>query len=118
MALIALMVKLSAPGPVLFRQERLGEGGRRFRIYKFRTMYRDAEKALRSDPALYRKYVENNYKLPKGEDPRITPLGDFLRSTSLDELPQLFNIIKGDMSLVGPRPIVPPEIDKYGEYGR
>jgi len=117
MVMVALLVKMSSPGPILFSQERLGEGGGRFRIYKFRTMYEDAETALRSDPVLYRKYVESNYKLPKGEDPRVTPLGDFLRSSSLDELPQLFNVLKGDMSLVGPRPIVPPEIDKYGEYG-
>ncbi len=117
LVMVALLVKMSSPGPILFSQERLGEGGGRFRIYKFRTMYEDAETALRSDPVLYRKYVESNYKLPKGEDPRVTPLGDFLRSSSLDELPQLFNVLKGDMSLVGPRPIVPPEIDKYGEYG-
>ena len=114
---VALLVKVSSPGPLLFTQERLGEGGRRFRIYKFRTMYEDAEKVLQSDPALYQRYIKNNYKFPRGEDPRITPLGSLLRTTSLDELPQLFNVLKGDMSLVGPRPIVPPEIGKYGEYG-
>jgi exopolysaccharide production protein ExoY len=118
MAMIALLIKISSPGPVVFAQERLGEHGRRFRIYKFRTMCVDAEKTLESNPALYQKYIDNNYKLPKGEDPRITPLGVFLRRTSLDELPQLFNVLKGDMSLVGPRPIVPAEIDKYGEYGQ
>jgi exopolysaccharide biosynthesis polyprenyl glycosylphosphotransferase len=117
MAIVALLIRTSSPGRPVFSQERLGEGGHPFRIYKFRTMYQDAEKALRSDPVLFNKYVENNYKLPKGEDPRITPLGNFLRATSIDELPQLFNVLKGDMSLVGPRPIVPPEIDKYGEYG-
>ncbi len=117
MAIVALLVRTSSPGPILFRQERLGEGGHRFHIYKFRTMYEDAERILRSDPLLYQKYVENNYKLPKGADPRITHLGGFLRRSSLDELPQLFNVLKNDMSLVGPRPIVPPEIDKYGEYG-
>jgi exopolysaccharide biosynthesis polyprenyl glycosylphosphotransferase len=117
LTLIALLVKISSPGPILFSQERLGEGGRRFRIYKFRTMYRNAETILQSDLVLYDKYVENNFKLPKGEDPRVTPLGGVLRSTSLDELPQLFNVLRGDMSLVGPRPIVPPEIDHYGDYG-
>lgn len=116
MVMVALLIRISSPGRAVFSQERLGEGGRRFRIYKFRTMYQDAEKALRSDPILFEKYVENNYKLPKGEDPRITPLGNCLRRTSIDELPQLFNVLRGDMSLVGPRPIVPPEIDKYGEY--
>lgn len=114
--LTALLVKLSSPGPIIFAQERLGEKGRRFRIYKFRSMYRDAERVLHSNRLLYSKYVQNNYKLPEGEDPRITPLGKFLRSTSLDELPQLLNVLKGDMSLVGPRPIVPPEIEEYGDY--
>ncbi len=112
-----LLVKLGSRGPVFFSQERLGKRGRRFRILKFRTMYPDAEARLHADPALYQKYVENNFKLPKGEDPRIAPGGNFLRSTSLDELPQLFNVLKGDMSLVGPRPIVPPEIEKYGDCG-
>jgi lipopolysaccharide/colanic/teichoic acid biosynthesis glycosyltransferase len=80
-------------------------------------MYRDAEKTLYSNPDLYKKYVQNNYKLPKGEDLRITPIGSILRSTSLDELPQLFNVLKGEMSLVGPRPVVPSEINMYGDYG-
>lgn len=116
MAIVALLVKLSSPGPLLFAQERVGEGGRRFRIYKFRTMYQNAERILQSDPVLYKLYVDNNYKLPKGQDPRITPLGNVLRMTSLDELPQLINVLQGHMSLVGPRPIVPPEIEKYGDY--
>ncbi|SRR5579885_210586 len=115
--LCALWVKLLSAGPVFFSQERLGRNGKRFRILKFRTMYPDAEARLHADPVLYQKYVENNFKLPKGEDPRIVPGGNFLRSSSLDELPQLFNVLKGDMSLVGPRPIVPPEIGQYGEYG-
>jgi len=114
---VALLVKLSSPGPILFSQLRIGHGGREFRIYKFRTMYRDAEKTLYSNPDLYKKYVQNNYKLPKGEDLRITPIGSILRSTSLDELPQLFNVLKGEMSLVGPRPVVPSEINMYGDYG-
>lgn len=117
LVVVALLVKLSSPGPIFFSQLRIGHGGREFRIYKFRTMYRDAEKALYSNPDLYKKYVQNNYKLPKGEDLRITSIGSILRSTSLDELPQLFNVLKGEMSLVGPRPIVPSEINMYGDYG-
>ena len=116
MAILALLVKISSPGPVFFRQERLGKHGRRIYIYKFRTMHQDAESVLNSDEALHREYVENNYKLPKGKDRRITRLGRILRQSSLDELPQLINVLKGEMSLVGPRPVVPDEIDKYGDY--
>lgn len=115
--LSALLVKMSSEGPALFYQERLGKNGRRFKMLKFRTMYCDAERRLQSDPELLRKYLENNYKVPKHEDPRIAPFGQFLRTTSLDELPQLLNVLKGDMSLVGPRPIIPPELEQYGEYG-
>ena len=116
MTIVALLIKLSSPGPVFFRQERVGKGGRRIGIYKFRTMHQEAEQILKSNPELYRRYVENNYKLPKGEDPRITFIGSFLRELSLDEIPQLFNVLKGEMSLVGPRPVVPAEIEKYGDY--
>jgi exopolysaccharide biosynthesis polyprenyl glycosylphosphotransferase len=116
MAIIAVLVKLSSPGPVLFRQERVGKGGRRINIYKFRTMHREAERILLSDPLLYQKYVKSNYKLPKGEDPRITSIGYFLRKLSLDEIPQLINVLKGEMSLVGPRPVVPAELEQYGEF--
>ncbi|MGH7931557.1 MAG: sugar transferase [Candidatus Binataceae bacterium] len=116
MVVLALLVKISSPGPVLFRQERLGKNGRRICVDKFRTMRWDAENILKSDAALYREYVENNYKLPKGKDPRITPLGRILRQLSLDELPQLITVLRGEMSLVGPRPIVPDEIEKYGDY--
>lgn len=114
-AVVAALVRLTSRGPILFSQIRLGESGRPFRIYKFRTMRQDAEKILMSNPALYQRYVQNNYKLPKDEDFRITPLGGLLRSTSLDELPQLFNVLKGEMSLVGPRPVVPSELEKYGD---
>lgn len=113
MLLISIAVKLDSPGPVLFKHRRAGLGGRFFRLLKFRSMRADAEQVLRSDLNLYRRYVENNFKLPEAEDPRITRLGRFLRKTSLDELPQLLNVIKGDMSLVGPRPVVEPELEMY-----
>jgi exopolysaccharide biosynthesis polyprenyl glycosylphosphotransferase len=116
MGLAATLVKLSSPGPVFFRQERVGKDGRRILIYKFRTMHQNAERILEANPELYRKYLDSNYKLPKGEDPRITLIGRILRELSLDEIPQLFNVLKGEMSLVGPRPVVPAEIEKYGDY--
>ena len=84
-----------------------------FNIYKFRSMATNAEQRLKEDPVLYEKYVANNYKLEQDEDPRITSIGRFLRKTSLDELPQLFNVFKGEMSLVGPRPIVAQELKEY-----
>jgi lipopolysaccharide/colanic/teichoic acid biosynthesis glycosyltransferase len=115
-AVVAAAVKLSSPGPVFFEHERLGQGGRRFELLKFRTMVAEAEERLRDDPELYRKYVEHDYKLPPEEDPRITRIGRVLRTTSLDELPQLLNVLRGEMSLVGPRPIVPPEIEEYGVH--
>jgi exopolysaccharide biosynthesis polyprenyl glycosylphosphotransferase len=115
-AVIACIIRLNSPGPVLFGQKRLGKNSKLFTVYKFRTMLPNAEAILRSKPELYRRYVANNYKLPKGEDPRITRFGQFLRTTSLDELPQLINVLKGDMSLVGPRPVVPDEVQNYGDY--
>jgi exopolysaccharide production protein ExoY len=113
---LAIAVKLDSDGPIFFRQRRLGVDGRPFTIFKFRSMRADAEAVLRADPALYRKYVKSGFKLPPDEDPRISKLGAFLRASSLDELPQLFNILVGDMSLVGPRPIVPDEIKEYGPH--
>jgi exopolysaccharide production protein ExoY len=113
---VALIVKLSSKGPVFFMQRRLGQDGEPFLLRKFRTMVANAEELLRTTPGLYHEYVANNYKLPRGHDPRITRIGAFLRATSLDELPQLFNVIRGDMSLVGPRPVVPAEVEQYGDY--
>lgn len=110
----ALLVKLTSPGPALFRQERVGLGGQTFSMYKFRTMREDAEERLHSDPELWQRYVENDYKLP-ADDSRITRVGRFLRRSSLDELPQIVNVLTGAMSLVGPRPVVPGEVDKYGD---
>jgi exopolysaccharide production protein ExoY len=114
MVVVALAVFVSDPGPVIFRQERVGRGGAPFRIAKFRTMIVGAEEHLRSDPVLYRRYLENDHKLPPALDPRITRAGHLLRATSLDELPQLFNVLAGSMSLVGPRPVIGTELGHYG----
>lgn len=101
-------------GPMFFKQRRLGQCGKEFGIYKFRSMVVNAEEALKKDEELYKKYVANSYKLEPEEDPRITPFGRFIRKTSLDELPQFINVLKGEMSLVGPRPIVEDELREYG----
>lgn len=118
MVLIAAAIRIESRGPIIFAQRRVGSGGRAFRCYKFRSMRADAEALLRSDPALLAGYLRNNFKLPAGQDPRITGVGRFLRTTSLDELPQFWNVVRGDMSLVGPRPVVPDELDQYGEESR
>jgi Undecaprenyl-phosphate galactose phosphotransferase WbaP len=114
--LIALLIKISSPGPVLYGQTRLGINGQYFKAYKFRSMVTDAEERLKtllaSDPQI-RKEWEANHKIRN--DPRITGIGKFLRRTSFDEFPQLINVLKGEMSLVGPRPIVDDEVEKYGE---
>lgn len=109
----AIVIKLDSPGPVFFKQKRIGKNGKPFYMYKFRSKVADAEQRLKEDPVLYEKYIRNNYKLEPEEDPRITKLGRFLRRTSLDELPQIFNVLKGDMSLVGPRPVVMDELKEY-----
>ncbi|QVI33926.1 sugar transferase [Lacticaseibacillus chiayiensis] len=103
-------------GPLFFKQVRIGQNGKEFKIYKFRSMAVDAESKLRENKKLYQKYVANNYKLPAGEDPRVTKLGSFIRKTSLDELPQFINILKGDMSMIGPRPVVKEELVEYGNH--
>lgn len=100
-------------GPVFFGQERIGKHGEVFKIYKFRSMVVNAEQVLRNDKKLFEKYIQNNYKLEPEEDPRITKMGAFLRKTSLDELPQLINVLKGQMSLVGPRPVIHEELQEY-----
>jgi exopolysaccharide production protein ExoY len=114
MAIIGAVVFLSSPGRVTFRQERVGLHGNTFRILKFRSMVADAEKRLQTDPALREIYLRHGYKVPAHLDSRLTRVGRFLRKTSLDELPQLWNVIVGDMSLVGPRPVVPDELSYYG----
>ncbi len=115
--LISMIIKITSPGPIFFAQRRIGRNGKEFKCLKYRTMVINAEeileKWLRENPEIKEEY-EKDFKLKN--DPRITGIGNFLRKTSLDELPQLINVIKGDMALVGPRPIVRKEIEKYGEY--
>jgi exopolysaccharide production protein ExoY len=106
MLTLAVLIRRDSEGPAIFRQERIGQSGRRFRMLKFRTMYLHSEERLEADPKLYALYVEHDFKLPNRLDPRVTRLGRFLRYSSLDELPQLFNVLAGSMSLVGPRPIL------------
>jgi lipopolysaccharide/colanic/teichoic acid biosynthesis glycosyltransferase len=113
--LVALAVKLSSRGPVMFRQGRVGHGGRQFTIRKLRTMQANAEAALVLEPRLLEIYVDQDHKIPVRLDPRVTRVGRWLRKTSLDELPQLLNVVRGDMSLVGPRPVRPSELPCYGE---
>jgi len=115
-ALIVLAIKLTSRGPVLFRQERIGLGGKRFTILKFRTMTAD------NDPSIHRDWMRDFITKPSvarrqswkmSRDPRVTPLGHALRRTCLDEIPQFFNVLKGEMSLVGPRPCIPYEYEYY-----
>lgn len=101
-------------GPLFYRQERIGWHGKPFKIYKFRSMIVNADTILENDPEMYAKYVANNYKLEPEEDPRITHLGRWLRKSSVDEIPQFINILAGDMSIIGPRPIVKAELAEYG----
>lgn len=115
-AIVTVLVVASSRGPILFSQERVGLGGRRFKMYKFRTMRPDAEGHLQQDTAMWDEYVRNGYKIPAELDRRITRVGRFLRRSSLDELPQVLNVLRGTMTLVGPRPIVPQELENYGPH--
>ncbi|HEX4996905.1 MAG TPA: sugar transferase [Terriglobia bacterium] len=116
----AILIKLTSRGPVLFRQKRIGRDGREFTFLKFRSM------VVNNDPSIHKEYVQNLIERKNGsgvvykmtDDPRITPVGRFLRRTSLDELPQFFNTLRGDMSLVGPRPPIPYELEKYALWHR
>ena len=120
MAIVALAIKLDSPGPIVFRQTRIGKNHRPFTFYKFRSMY------YKADSSVHQQFVKNlingssscsstgTYKL--ASDKRITRVGRFIRKTSLDELPQLFNVIKGDMSMVGPRPPIPYEVAEYKDW--
>lgn len=113
---IAVIVRRDGGG-TFFRQKRVGTNGELFEIKKFRSMVVDAEARLHADPTLYETYVANGFKLPPDADPRLTRWGRFLRSSSLDELPQLVSVLRGDMSMVGPRPIVEPELSEYASRG-
>lgn len=112
---LAIAIKLDSKGPALFAHRRLGVGGKHFDCLKFRTMELDAEHRVFQDEALRHHYVSNHFKIPLELDPRVTRLGRMLRRSSLDELPQLFNVLMGDMSMVGPRPIVALEATHYGD---
>lgn len=112
---VAIAIKLDSPGPVLFSQVRIGRNGRRFKIYKFRSMYIDAEERKKE---LEKQNEMQGLMFKMENDPRITKVGKFIRKTSIDELPQFYNVLKGDMSLVGTRPPTEDEFEKYNQYYR
>ena len=116
-AVISIWIYIDSPGPVIFKHRRVGKDGKEFDCYKFRSMCVDADRKLKElldgNPKASKEW-EKDFKLK--EDPRITKSGAFLRKTSLDELPQIFNVLKGEMSLVGPRPIIQAEVPRYGKY--
>jgi len=112
--LIALAIKASDGGSVLFAQTRVGRGGKEFRFYKFRSMVPDAD-GLKQD-LMEQNHLDGDLKFKLADDPRLTRVGRWLRKTSLDELPQLWNVLRGDMGLVGPRPPVPSEVALYTSY--
>jgi lipopolysaccharide/colanic/teichoic acid biosynthesis glycosyltransferase len=111
----AIVIKLTSPGPIFFKQKRVTKNDQEFWMYKFRSMYTgDNDKRLRENyPELWKKYKDAGWKLPMSEDPRITPIGKIIRATSIDEFPQLLNILKGEMSLVGPRAYREEELQEY-----
>lgn len=111
--IIAILIKFDSPGKVVFGHTRKGKGGKDIKVYKFRTMYSNASEIFESFTPEQKEEYYTNFKLDN--DPRVTKLGGFLRKTSLDELPQLFNILKVDMTIIGPRPIVEKEVEKYGD---
>ncbi|HSA06062.1 MAG TPA: sugar transferase [Candidatus Gastranaerophilales bacterium] len=111
--LIILAIKLESQGPVLFKQKRMGKHGKEFEIYKFRSMYKNAEDRLGE---LIKYNQTNDFMFKMFDDPRVTKVGKFIRKYSLDELPQLINVLKGEMSLVGFRPPIPREVEKYKDW--
>ncbi len=111
--IIAIIIKLDSKGPVFFKHKRIGKNGKQIGVYKFRSMVINAEELIAKFTPEQKKEYETNFKLDN--DPRITRVGKFLRKSSLDELPQILNILLGNMSIVGPRPIVKKELEKYGK---
>lgn len=102
-------------GSIFFTQYRVGLNGKKFKIIKFRSMVENAEEILVANKKLHQKYIENSYKLPPDEDPRLTIIGNFIRKTSIDEFPQFINVLRGEMSFIGPRPILDKELKEYTE---
>lgn len=120
---IALAIKLDSPGEIIFRQKRIGKNGEEFTFYKFRSMYKDVDDKLHKEymARLINSDLDSELTGKGGcfkieDDPRVTKIGRFLRKTSLDELPQFYNVLKGDMSLVGPRPAIPYEVEMYDAW--
>ena len=111
--LVGILIKLESKGPVFFSQERIGKNGYRFKMYKFRSMVVNAEELKEK---LHCKNEMSGPMFKMKEDPRVTKVGKFIRKTSIDELPQLFNVLKGEMSLVGPRPSLPKEVMKFDDW--
>lgn len=111
----AILIKLSSPGPIIFKQTRVGLNSEPFWMYKFRSMYiGDNDKRLEENyPELWKKYKKAGWKLPMNQDPRITPIGKLIRTLTIDEFPQLINVLKGDMSLIGPRAYREQELQEY-----
>ena len=112
--IISIAIKLTSRGPVIFVHKRVGKNGKEIGIYKFRSMVMNAEELIEKFTPEQKEEFQKNFKLEN--DPRITRVGKFLRKTSLDELPQLFNILKGELSIVGPRPVIEAETKIYGKY--
>lgn len=115
--IVAVLVKASSPGPIIFRQTRVGRGGSEFELWKFRTMQDGTHQHVLADPAIRADYEQNDFKLSE-DDPHITRIGKKLRKSSVDELPQLLNVIRGEMSLVGVRPLLPQELARRAAYDR
>lgn len=113
MVVIALLIRLESPGPAIYIHNRIGKNGKPLPLLKFRSMYQNADEMIRDFTPEQKKEWEANFKLD--HDPRITRMGNFLRRSSLDELPQLVNILKGELTIVGPRPVVQEELEKYSD---
>ena len=113
--LVSILIFINDGFPIFFKHSRVGKNGKNIKVYKFRSMVKNAEKILREDKKLYNEYINNDFKIDAEKDPRILPFGIFIRKSSIDELPQFINVLKGDMSVVGPRPVVKDEL--YMLYG-